>query len=63
MTTTRIVRGTKGRIFLYVCGVLILTGILACYNSARNQLEDLQKTNDLCRQQQEHLTSQLQGKT
>lgn len=63
MTTSRIVRGTKGRIFLYVCAVLIITGIIACYNNTRLQLEDVSKTSELCHQQQEHLTSQLQGKS
>lgn len=61
MTSSRIVRGTKGRIILYVCGVLIITGIIACYNNTRLQLEDVQKSNELCHQQQEHLNSQLQG--
>ncbi|GJQ67389.1 hypothetical protein Trydic_g8269 [Trypoxylus dichotomus] len=60
MTTSRIVRGTKGRIFVYVCAILIVTGIIACYNNTRVELENVQKSNDLCHQQQENLSTQLQ---
>ncbi|KAI4466360.1 hypothetical protein MML48_3g00005337 [Holotrichia oblita] len=60
MTTSRIVRGTKGRIFVYVCAILIITGIIACYNNTRVELDNVQKSNDLCHQQQENLSTQLQ---
>ncbi|XP_044267177.1 putative leucine-rich repeat-containing protein DDB_G0290503 [Tribolium madens] len=60
MTTSRIVRGTKARIFLYICGVLIITGIIACYNNTWYQLEDARKSNEICHQQEENLSTQLQ---
>jgi myosin heavy subunit len=60
MTTSRIVRGTKARIFLYICGVLIITGIIACYNNTLSQLEDARKSNEICHQQEENLSTQLQ---
>lgn len=61
MTSSRIVRGTKGRIFLYVCIIFIITGIIACYNSTRLQLEDVEKSYEQCRQEQENLSTQLRG--
>ena len=39
-----------------------MTVIIACYNNARVELDTVQKSNQLCRQQQEHLSTQLQGK-
>lgn len=62
MTTSRIVRGTKCRIFVYVSAILILTAIIACYNNTRLELENAQKSNDLCHQQHENLSTQLQRK-
>ncbi|XP_017783127.1 PREDICTED: Golgi integral membrane protein 4-like [Nicrophorus vespilloides] len=60
MTTSRIVRGTKARVFLYICAVLFITGLIACYNNVRIQLDETHKLFDLCRQEQENLSSQLQ---
>lgn len=61
MTSSRIVRGTKGRIFVIICGLLAIAGVVALYNNTRLQLEDVQKSNELCHQQQENLSTQLQG--
>lgn len=60
MTSSRIVRGTKIRIFLYLCGVIIILGLLACYNNSLSQLDDSQKSVEICRQQHENLSTQLQ---
>jgi len=60
MTTTRIVRGTKTRIILGICAVVFVTGILACYNNARVELDNARRTIELNRQEQESLSSQLQ---
>ncbi|RZC34952.1 Golgi integral membrane protein 4, partial [Asbolus verrucosus] len=60
MTTSRIVRGTKARIFLYICAILIITGIIACYNNTLSQLEDARKSSEICHQQEENLSTQLQ---
>lgn len=63
MTSSRVVRGTKSKIFFCVCAVIIVTGIFACYNNTLSQLEDVRKSNNQCHQQQENLSTQLQGKT
>ncbi|XP_018325024.1 Golgi integral membrane protein 4-like [Agrilus planipennis] len=60
MTTSRAVRGTKGRIFVYICVVLMITGVVVCYNSTLSQLDDIRKAKDQCHQQQENLSTQLQ---
>lgn len=60
MTTSRVIRSTKGRIFLYVCAVLIMTGLIACFNSTLTQLDELKRTNEMYRKQEENLSMQLQ---
>ncbi|XP_044752808.1 CAP-Gly domain-containing linker protein 1 homolog [Coccinella septempunctata] len=60
MTTSRIVRGTKIRIFLCFCAIVIILGLLACYNNTISQLDETQKAVALCHQQQENLSTQLQ---
>lgn len=62
MTSSRIVRGTKGRIFIYVVAVILITGVIACYNNTLTQLDDVKKSNDLCHQESENLSTQLQSK-
>ncbi|XP_018569335.1 putative leucine-rich repeat-containing protein DDB_G0290503 [Anoplophora glabripennis] len=60
MTTSRVIRGTRAKIFLYVCAILIITGIIACYNNTLSQLDDVRKSNEICHQQEENLSTQLQ---
>ncbi|XP_050309328.1 cingulin-like [Anthonomus grandis grandis] len=60
MTSSRVIRGTKAKIFLYVCAVIAITGLIACYNSTLSQLDEVRKSNELCREQQENLSTQLQ---
>ncbi|KAL3282707.1 hypothetical protein HHI36_005879 [Cryptolaemus montrouzieri] len=60
MTTSRIVRGTKIRIFVCFCALVVVVGLLACYNKALSQLDDNQKALEICHQQQENLSTQLQ---
>ncbi|KAJ8944506.1 hypothetical protein NQ318_011764 [Aromia moschata] len=60
MTTSRVIRGTRAKIFLYVCAVLILTGIIACYNNTLSQLDEVRRSNRICHQQEENLSTQLQ---
>lgn len=62
MTTPRVIRGTRAKIFLYVCGILIITGIIACYNNTLSQLDETRKLNENCRQREENLSTQLQGR-
>lgn len=61
MTTSRVIRGTRAKIFLYICAILIITGIIACYNNTLSQLEDVRRANENCRQHEENLSTQLQG--
>lgn len=61
MTTSRIVRGTKIRIFVCFCAIVIILGLIACYNNTISQLDETQKAVALCHQQQENLSTQLQG--
>ncbi|KAG5883039.1 hypothetical protein JTB14_010429 [Gonioctena quinquepunctata] len=60
MTTSRVIRGTRAKIFLYICALLIIVGIIACYNNTLSQLDDVKKSNDICHQQEENLSTQLQ---
>nr|CAI5834067.1 unnamed protein product [Callosobruchus analis] len=60
MTASRIIRGTRAKIVLYVCGIFIITAIIACYNNTLSQLEDVRRANELCHQQEENLSTQLQ---
>lgn len=61
MTTSRVIRGTRAKIFLYICGILIITGIIACYNNTLSQLDETRKSYENCRQHEENLSTQLQG--
>lgn len=61
MTTSRVIRGTRAKIFLYICAILIITGIIACYNNTLSQLEDVRRANENCREHKENLSTQLQG--
>ncbi|XP_066154116.1 Golgi integral membrane protein 4-like [Euwallacea fornicatus] len=59
-SSTRVIRGPKTKLFLYLCAVIVIVGLIACYNSSLSQLEEASKANVLCRQQQENLSTQLQ---
>ncbi|XP_072383667.1 uncharacterized protein [Diabrotica undecimpunctata] len=60
MTTSRVIRGTRAKVFLYLCGILIIVGIIACYNNTLSHLDDVKKSNFICHQQEENLSTQLQ---
>ncbi|XP_066261068.1 Golgi integral membrane protein 4-like [Euwallacea similis] len=59
-SSTRVIRGPKTKLFLYLCAVIVIVGLIACYNSSLSQLEEASKANVLCHQQQENLSTQLQ---
>ncbi|XP_069700418.1 Golgi integral membrane protein 4 isoform X2 [Periplaneta americana] len=60
MSGSRLVRGTRSRLFLYV-GVVIVVGLAVyIFHGAQLQLDDARKTADKCQQQQESLSAQLQ---
>lgn len=58
MTT---MRGTRVKIFLYLCAIFIISGLVVCFKNAISQVDDEKKNNEICRQQQENLSTQLQG--
>ncbi|CAG9771217.1 unnamed protein product [Ceutorhynchus assimilis] len=60
MTSSRVIRGTKAKMFLYVCAILAITGLIACYNSTLTQLDEVKKSKDICQQEQDNLSTQLQ---
>lgn len=62
MTTSRIVRGNKGRIFAYVVGVIFITGVIACYNNTLSQLDEARLGKEVCQRESENLSTQLQSK-
>lgn len=62
MSSSRVVRGTKGRIILCVFVIIAITILIACFNNVLSQLDDTKRAHDQCHQQQENLSTQLQGK-
>lgn len=61
MTTSRVIRGTRAKIILYICAIVVITGIIACYNNTLSQLEDVKRANENCHQHEKNLSTQLQG--
>jgi membrane-anchored glycerophosphoryl diester phosphodiesterase (GDPDase) len=61
MTTPRISRGAKSRVFLYI-GAVIFVGItVIIIHETQTRVEDIRKSSEKCQQQQESLAAQLQG--
>ncbi|KAF5286345.1 hypothetical protein FQR65_LT12639 [Abscondita terminalis] len=60
MTSSRVVRGSKGRILLGIFVIVSITVIIACFNNVLSQLSDTKKNYEQCHQQQENLSTQLQ---
>lgn len=60
MSSSRVVRGSKGRILLGIFVIVAITIIIACFNNILNQLNDTRKSYEQCHQQQENLSTQLQ---
>lgn len=61
MTTSRIVRGTKARVFVYVVAVIFITGVIACYKNTLSNLDDVNRSRERCQQDNEDLSTQLHG--
>lgn len=55
-------RGTKVKIFLYVCAIIVITGLIVCFKNALSQVDEVKKIYDTCRLQQENLSTQLEGR-
>uniref|UniRef100_A0A1B6DB24 Golgi integral membrane protein 4 n=2 Tax=Clastoptera arizonana TaxID=38151 RepID=A0A1B6DB24_9HEMI len=60
MSTSRLVRGTKSRFFLYVCAFTAFLLVIYVFHGSQQQIEESQKSAAMCLQQQETLTAQLQ---
>jgi hypothetical protein len=61
MSTARLGRGTKSKVFLYICCILVLGTVIYVFHGTQSQLEDVKKAASICSQQQESLSAQLQG--
>lgn len=60
MSSARLGRGTKSKVFLYIfCGVVLGT-VIYVFHGTQSQLEDVKKAASICTQQQESLSAQLQ---
>lgn len=62
MTTSRIVRGNKGRIFAYLVAVVVITGVIACYNNTLSQLDEAKLSKEVCQRESDTLSNQLHSK-
>lgn len=60
MSSTRLVRGTKSRFFLYVCAISAFLLLGYVIHGNQTQLEESKKATASCLQQQESLSAQLQ---
>lgn len=63
MTASRAIRGTKVKLLFIFCVVFILAGIFTGVHNILVQLVELKESNAICHQQEENLSTQLQGKS
>lgn len=61
MTAQRLVRGSKTRIVLGICGVCMIIAAIYHHENIVSQLENVKKSYVTCQQQQESLQVNLQG--
>lgn len=62
MTASRAIRGTKAKVLLYVVLVFTFTGLITMFNNVVTKLDEAKSSYVVCHQQQENLSTQLQGK-
>jgi Uncharacterized protein conserved in bacteria with the myosin-like domain len=60
MSGSRLVRGTRSRLFVYLAVVAVVGLAVYIFHGAQLQLDDARKAADKCQQQQESLSAQLQ---
>uniref|UniRef100_A0A1B6LLL7 Golgi integral membrane protein 4 n=1 Tax=Graphocephala atropunctata TaxID=36148 RepID=A0A1B6LLL7_9HEMI len=60
MTSARLVRSTKSRLFVYLCAVLTFGLVVYMYHGTQIQLDDSRRSLSSCNQQTESLSAQLQ---
>lgn len=61
MSSARLARSTKSRLFIYICAVLAFGMIVYMFHGSQLQLDDNRKALATCNQQTESLSAQLQG--
>lgn len=61
MSSTRLARSTKSRLFVYICAVLAFGMVVYMFHGGQVQLDDSRKSLAACNQQTESLSAQLQG--
>ncbi|XP_054273037.1 Golgi integral membrane protein 4-like isoform X2 [Macrosteles quadrilineatus] len=60
MSSARLVRSTKSRLFIYICGVFAFGIVVYLFHGSQLQLDDNRKALAACNQQTESLSAQLQ---
>lgn len=63
MSSSRLVRGAKTRMFAIVCLICVLGAVVFVFHGTQSKLAEVQKLVNSCNQQQESLSAQLQGTT
>ncbi|KAK3932107.1 Golgi integral membrane protein 4, partial [Frankliniella fusca] len=62
MTSSRLVRGTKGRLFACLGALTLFAVVIFLYHSTRVELDEVRNSLSKCRQEQDSLAAQVQGK-
>ena len=62
MTSSRLVRGTKGRLFACLGVLTLFAGVIFLYHSTRVELDEVRNSLSKCHQEQDSLAAQVQGK-
>lgn len=61
MSSARLGRSTRSRLFIYVCAILAFGFVVYLFHGSQLQLDDNRKALASCNQQTESLSAQLQG--
>lgn len=62
MTSSRLVRGTKGRLFACLGVLTLFAAVIFLYHSTRVELDEVRNSLSKCHQEQDSLAAQVQGK-
>ncbi|XP_034254944.1 uncharacterized protein LOC117653403 isoform X5 [Thrips palmi] len=60
MTSSRLVRSTKGRLFAGLGVLTLFAGVIFLYHSTRVELDEVRNAHSKCRQEQDSLAAQVQ---
>lgn len=61
MTSSRLVRGTKGRLFACLGVLTLFAGVIFLYHSTRVELDEVRNSLSKCHQEQDSLAAHVQG--